>query len=84
MPLHGVMSSVWCNTGEPGFCSVGGALVRAEGAHVCAGDIQCDSLPGAVAAYAGYTFVPICFSLLARLALGEQPLGRCFCQNPLA
>ena len=25
-------------------------------------------------AYAGYTFVPICFSLLARLSLGEQPL----------
>jgi len=23
-------------------------------------------------AYAGYTFVPICFSLLARLTLGEQ------------
>ena len=35
-------------------------------------------------AYAGYTFVPICFSLLARLSLGEQPLRVdplvvCFC-----
>ena len=37
-----------------------------------------------LAAYAGYTFVPICFSLLARLTLGEQPCEGALAENPLA